>query len=351
MSDLADTTAARERSTYEKAKWVDKVWEQKKPGERGRDFIRELVPDWTPTQKQTLWAVRISIGLVMLLIILELIGDYYNKTLWDWADLLIVPAVLAIGGYWFNAQQREREQKIAEQRAQEEALQAYLEQISHLLTDKERPLRRAKPGDDLSTVARARTLTTLARLNGERKGRVVQFLFESGMITKDHALLDLRGVDLTHVDLRGTDLSHADLSGADLREAYLWATKLAEADLRDVFLNLADLGGFADLHGAVLFNANLTGADLRGANLSGARLGGASLNWARLAGAELVEADLRGAYLVQADLRQANLTGTNLTGASLLRANLSGARGWTEEQLSVAKSLENATMPDGSKHL
>src|SRR3712207_1577355 len=85
--------------------------ELKKPGERGRDFIRELVPDWTPTQTQILWAVRILLGLVMLLTILELVGDYYKKTLWDWADLLIVPAVLAIGGYWFNAQQREREQK------------------------------------------------------------------------------------------------------------------------------------------------------------------------------------------------------------------------------------------------
>ena len=60
--------------------------------------------------------------------------------------------------------------------AQDEALQEYLEQMSQMLTDKERPLRRAQPGDDLSTVARARTLTVLTRLDDDRKGTVVRFL-------------------------------------------------------------------------------------------------------------------------------------------------------------------------------
>jgi uncharacterized protein YjbI with pentapeptide repeats len=41
-----------------------------------------------------------------------------------------------------------------------------------------------------------------------------------------------------------------------------------------------------------------------------------------------------------ADLRNANLTGTNLTAAKI-----------AAEQLTVAKTLQGATMPDGSKHL
>lgn len=46
---------------------------------------------------------------------------------------------LASGGLWFNVQQRQREQKLANERAQGEALQAYLDRMSQLLADKERP--------------------------------------------------------------------------------------------------------------------------------------------------------------------------------------------------------------------
>src|SRR5215213_11351235 len=75
-----------------------------------------------------------------LLAVAVLIGYRYDITLWDWIKLLIVPAVIAGGGLWFNVQQREREHRIASERAQDEALQGYLDGTSQLLTDKERPL-------------------------------------------------------------------------------------------------------------------------------------------------------------------------------------------------------------------
>jgi hypothetical protein len=117
-------------------------------------------------------------------------------------ELLIVPAALAIGVYWLNRAQQERERKaedaqqerelaVASQRAQDEALQAYLDHMSQLLI--EQPLRRASPGDNLSTVARARTLTVLPRLDSERKRSVLQFLYESGLIVRPRGVLNLRG--------------------------------------------------------------------------------------------------------------------------------------------------------------
>lgn len=133
------------------------VQEQKR---RERSFISELIPDWHLTKGQQLWVVRIVIVIVVLLGLLTLIGLPFGITLWDWAELLIVPLVLAGGGLWFNQWQQDRDRKLATQRAQDEALQAYFDHISQLLTDRDRPLRRAQLGDGLSTVARARTLTT-----------------------------------------------------------------------------------------------------------------------------------------------------------------------------------------------
>ncbi len=42
---------------------------------------------------------------------------FLNKTLWDWLQLLIIPVVLAVAGFWFN----HRERKAAELRAYTES--------------------------------------------------------------------------------------------------------------------------------------------------------------------------------------------------------------------------------------
>src|SRR5215211_8409115 len=139
---------------------------------------------------------------------------FVHRDLWDWLELLIVPGVIAAGGLWFNRQQRERELgiareqrerevEIAERRTQDEALQAYLDQMSAMLIpNKDQPsLYKARPGDSLSSVARARTLTVLLRLDGDRKARVVQFLYEAGLITRGQRVLDLSGADLSEATL------------------------------------------------------------------------------------------------------------------------------------------------------
>jgi len=65
---------------------------------------------------------------------------------------------------------------------------------------------------------------------------------------------------------------------------------------------------------------------------------------------DLGGADLSFANLRKADLSFANLIGADLSDAVLGRAHLSNARGVTEEQLTEAKSLQGATMPNGQKY-
>jgi hypothetical protein len=236
---------------------------------------------WRATSRQLLWVG----AAIVLLTVAVLVGYRYDTTLWDWLQLLVVPAVIAGGGIWFNRQQRERELEVAERRAQDEILQAYLDQMSGMLipTTDQPSLYKARPGDSLSSVARARTLTVLPRLDGERKARVVQFLYESGLISKGRRILDLREGDLNGANLGGFNLSDANLRGTNLFLATLWMTDLSRVDLS-------------------------------GANL-------------------------RGAYLKYTDMREADLS----------YAYLRGARAWTEEQLRRARALEGATMPNGQR--
>src|SRR2546429_6278993 len=59
-----------------------------------------------------------------------------GKTLWDWLQLLIIPAVLAVGGYAFTYTTSRNEQKNALDSQRETLLQAYLDRMSELLLDK-----------------------------------------------------------------------------------------------------------------------------------------------------------------------------------------------------------------------
>jgi uncharacterized protein YjbI with pentapeptide repeats len=305
--------------------------EQKQPGERGRAFIRELlVPDWLPTRNQVLWSIRITIGSVILLGVLERIGNYYDKTLWNWATILLVPAVLAIGGYWFNRRQQERDQRNAEQRAQDEALQAYLDQMSQLLIEKDLHTEENRYVEARVT-ARARTLVVLRQLDDDRKDRkksVLQFLYEAQLINKERKLSPLSRV----FEPRVLEARVIRLDGAELRNASLRYITLSGAALDGAILENADLR-----------NTYLSGIDLGGSYLSGADLSGADLKGASLVNADLQRKDARG--LEGADLTGADLTGTDLTGA-----DLSGAIGVTAQQLGKCKSLAGATMPNGQKY-
>src|SRR5215217_2543709 len=175
-----------------------------------------------------------------------------RKTLWDWLQLFIIPLALATIGLWFSAQQDAHQQQIEkkramsdrqieDQRAQDAALQAYLDQMSELML--ERKLHDSEEGSEVRTLAQARTRTILTRLDGRRKGSVVQFLYEASLINKKHPVVSLTSAFLpdgapksVNVGLRGADLRGAALREADLREADLSEAKLSGANLSDVNL-------------------------------------------------------------------------------------------------------------------
>jgi uncharacterized protein YjbI with pentapeptide repeats len=311
----------------------------KTPRERAEDLIRLLVPDWRLTSEQVMWTVRIVIAFVVLQALFVLIGAWLWEVLVNYVqpstpsdrkDLINVfvligagvvgflTATAAVGNLYISRRNLQQQRILEEERAQDDALQAYYKQMGDLLT--EHDLKKTKPEDDVALLARAQTLTAVRRLDASRKGDLVRFLYGAGLISGDSAIVKLRGSDL-----RGAFLSRADLRGAFFSDANL---------------------GSADLSSALV-----GGAFLRGAGLRGAFLRGADLREADLLSAFLDGADLRGANLRGADLRGASLIDANLGSADLRLADLFRATGKTSEELTQqAASLDFATMPNGQKY-
>src|SRR5918995_3325391 len=105
--------------------------------------------------------------------------------------ILLVPIVIALGIWaitWqlekLENQRAETERELAEQRAQDEALQAYLDQMSQLILDRKLleveqgdPVH--EPGDPVYTLAQALTSTAILRLDAEHNESVTHFLINS----------------------------------------------------------------------------------------------------------------------------------------------------------------------------
>jgi hypothetical protein len=143
-----------------------------------------------------------------------------DKTAWDWMQLLIVPVVLAVGALLFNlslnARQLETEERRAaaqieaeDQRAKEERLQTYLEQMGTLLIDE--GLLDSEEDDEARYLARARTLAVLRRADDSQKRSVVEFLAESGLA----GIGPPRNGDEPVVSLADANLAGADLALLD----------------------------------------------------------------------------------------------------------------------------------------
>ena len=290
----------------------------------------------------------VFLAVVIVLIILSVLGYIFNwdwtglgpyvspphskdsdfqrgKTLWDWLNLLgilAIPIVVGFGVAWYTSQQGKVADAENKDNQRENAFQTYIDKMSEFLL-KEHLQESEIEHEILRNIARIQTLTVLPRLDGRRKGSVLQFLYDADLINNDKTIIDLKGADirgaiLSNAFLNGVRLQHVDLSGANLSGASLGYVPLSQYPDEE----LEDLEG-ADLSGADLQNANLTGANLTNTWLS-----------------KLVE------FVEQENGRTVNVDEANLN-----KANLKGVIGISNEELEKQTSfLKGTTMPRGDIH-
>ncbi len=232
-------------------------------------------------------------------------------------------------------QRIEADKRLAADKRHQEILDTYLDRMSELML-KER-LRTSDQDSQVRDIARARTLLALQAIDNNRKVLLLKFLYEAGLIgwvgekpTIDDtikekelhpSIIPLDGVDLREIDLNGVKLNGINLTNTNLERANLFAADLQYANLSHANLDDANLGG------AALFRTNLEYASLKRAYLKGAILisanaGNANFTEARAMQTLFMDADLNSAYFDGSLLSGANLSRANLSSASLIEANL-----------------------------
>lgn len=215
---------------------------------------------------------------------------FADRTLWDWLDMLMLPAMLIVAALilrWQMTQvQSPQSPTLAPPETAEAILQSYLNHMTELLLDRELQY----TNDDATRqLARFRTLTALHGLDGDRKGVVIKFLHEARLIHAKDGKSPI--IDLRDADLSGAKLNDMELQYVSLKRAYLKGATLARTNL-----NMAKMNG-ARLMNADLSHANLNNAEMIRINLANAMLSNAELHNANLAWADFNGADLRGTDL------------------------------------------------------
>ena len=200
--------------------------------------------------------------------ILEPYTGFGERNLWDWYVIGLPVFALAMVG-WTAAQRARQRMQNTDLRSHEDALKAYLDEMSTLLLDKD--LRTSKEDDEVRTVARARTLMLLSllaygrlqpeglRSDATSKRHIIRFLYEATLIQGSQPIISLESADLSYADLRGLELSDVNLSGAILSDADLGGAALSNALLLTAGLEGAtiteeQLAQCASLEGATMPN-------------------------------------------------------------------------------------------------
>lgn len=207
-------------------------------------------------------------------------GEYENqtygifvraKTLWDWMELMFVPATLAAGAFLLNHWQTKNSERLSKDNQRQVILETYFDKMADLILTHDLNNFDKADNNESQAIARTRTLTTLRQLDNNRKAQLLQFLQESNLIHIEKPVVNLSGADFSDAILTGAHLSHAKLNGISLERVDLRYAYIANSNLTGVRFDGANLAN-CNLSNTILTGANFQGANLKGANFDDAIL-------------------------------------------------------------------------------
>ena len=137
------------------------------------------------------------------------------------------------------------------------------------------------------------------------------------------------------------DLSRVGIYGKKHNSATLENAKMLYSDIQNSYFRQSNFSGVY-LTKSIAHSSFFTECDFTNAHLNLVNFSDNTFSGAKFINADLQNSDFSNSNLSSTDFTDAKLDGANLTAAILIGSNLS------PEQLSKAKSIKYAVLPDGS---
>ena len=199
-----------------------------------------------------------------------------SKTLWDWLDLLIIPVVLAIIAFLYKEFEKIKSKRDIRIQRQHQAVDDFIQIITELSLDHN--LATKKPKDGTKEIARSRVIFVLENIDGERKGQILQFLYESNLIDLTPKVvlvganfkgIQLTGIDLHSSEIRGAYFQNSDLQKSNLDQALFVGCNFLKSNFSESKVENTDFS-YSNLSSCEFQNMNLSTVNFEGANLTNA---------------------------------------------------------------------------------
>lgn len=207
-------------------------------------MYRRLIEILHTHRNMILVSLAVAVIVVLSFLLVWVVRSSAGKTPFDYFEALIIPVVLGVIAFLLNWAAKKRALDIESDRQRQETLTKYYDVMTDLLI--KHKLKESEEDEPVRTLASARTLSAVRDLNGERRGRVLKFLSDNGVINMKQI-----------IDLKCAIFNDAELRDAHLEYAHLEKVYLKRADLRMAHLEEASLKG-ANLDGANLTNSEVT---------------------------------------------------------------------------------------------
>lgn len=211
------------------------------------------------------------------------------RKLWDWLDLLIVPLSLIFLGWIYQAYEKSKTERKEKENQQNEILDSYFRTISELI-NKWNLLDKTQ-NNESRIIARTRTIVAVENLEGERKGQILQFLFESNLI------------DDEKLNILGANFREVQASGIVLRNTTIKGVHFCDSNFKNTFLD-----------GSSFISCNFSNTNFNGASMENTNLGYSDLSYCKLTNIDLTRVNFEGANLNYADLSNSKITQSQLNG-------------------------------------
>lgn len=219
---------------------------------------------------------------------------YYNnvnqlevKKLWDWLDLLIVPVSLILLGWLYKTYEKTKEEIKEIENKQNEILDSYFRIISEFISNSN--LLDTNKNKESRVIARTRTIVALENLEGERKGQVLQFLYESNLI--DNEKINILGANFKCLQVSGIVLRKLTIKGvyfcnSNFENTFLDKSRFISCDFTNTNFNKSSMEDtsfeYSNLSKCKLSNIDLTKVNFEGSNLNDADLSNSIINRSQL---------------------------------------------------------------------
>ncbi|WP_020412912.1 pentapeptide repeat-containing protein [Microbulbifer variabilis] len=245
-----------------------------------------------------------------------------GRSLWDWLQLLIVPVVLLIGGWYLSDLIERRQEKSEDKKYQRTELRHYLDAMNKLLVDYDLKCvdyafseycislsdKDKERVNSAYQSAMAMTASVIHILDGPLNSLVLSYLSKikiKKLITDGDVF---RGLSLKKAKLFRLKLDNINLSDADLSQINMYTSSLNSGNLSKVNFSRAVISD-TTFNDALFLNVDFSQATIIDSSFDGAKIGDFIM-------------DIR----FENSFKEANIYNTGFEGAAIVGADFSGAK-------------------------